>query len=107
LIDQSHNLKPKIEATIQTVCVTQELYAKAALVDYAQLAQLQQDCSLIDAEETLHAAFWRDVRPIVCEWRKSHGLPENPLVAFRESGYLQQATRDRRKRNAEIAASYA
>ena len=33
MIDQSHNLKGKIEAMIQTVDMAQELYAKAALVD--------------------------------------------------------------------------
>src|SRR5437660_6253895 len=37
MIDQSHNEKPKIEATIQTVVMAQELYAKAALVDHEAL----------------------------------------------------------------------
>src|SRR2546421_509586 len=37
MIDQSHNEKPKIEATIQTVVMAQELYAKAALVDHDAL----------------------------------------------------------------------
>ena len=37
MIDQSHNLKGKIEAMIQTVTTAMELYAKAALVDHAQL----------------------------------------------------------------------
>ena len=42
MIDQSHNLKPKIEAMIQTVAMAQELYAKAALVDRAKLAAAQK-----------------------------------------------------------------
>jgi L-rhamnose isomerase len=33
MIDQSHNLKGKIEAMVQTVVTAQELFAKAALVD--------------------------------------------------------------------------
>ena len=37
MIDQCHNEKPKIEATIQTVVMAQELYAKAALVDHDAL----------------------------------------------------------------------
>ena len=37
MVDQSHNLKPKIEAMIQTVTTAQELYAKACLVDRAKL----------------------------------------------------------------------
>jgi len=107
MVDQSHNLKGKIEAMIQTVCTAQELYARAALVDHERLAKLQQDCSLIDAEETLRGAFWLDVRPAVREWRKSRGLPENPLLAFRSSGYLERIARERSERNSGTAASYA
>src|SRR5580698_9672666 len=33
MIDQSHNLKGKIEAMVQTVVVAQEMFAKAALID--------------------------------------------------------------------------
>src|SRR6202522_3490207 len=51
MIDQSHNLKGKIEAMIQTVYTAQELYAKAALVDRGRLFPLQDSCELIDAEE--------------------------------------------------------
>ena len=45
MIDQSHNLKGKMEAMIQTVVTAQELYAKAALIDRDRLAALQQNCS--------------------------------------------------------------
>ena len=78
MVDQSHNLKGKIEAMIQTVCTAQELYVRAALVDHARLQKFQQKCSLVDAEETLRAAFWQDTRPIVREWRKGKGLTGRP-----------------------------
>jgi len=107
MVDQSHNLKGKIEAMIQTVCVAQELYARAAIVDYERLAALQQNCSVVDAEETLRSAFWEDTRPIVAGWRKAKGLPEDPLRAFRESGYLEKITRERREKNMSSSASYA
>jgi len=107
MVDQSHNLKGKIEAMIQTVCTAQELYARAALVDRERLANLQQSCSLVDAEETLREAFWLDVRPAICEWRKSRGLPANPLLAFRGSGYLERITRERSEKNRGSSASYA
>ena len=42
MIDQSHNLKGKVEAMVQTVVQAQELYAKAALVDLEQLDTLQK-----------------------------------------------------------------
>jgi L-rhamnose isomerase / sugar isomerase len=107
MVDQSHNLKGKIEAMIQTVCTAQELYARAALVDHERLAELQQSCSLVDAEETLRGAFWQDTREVVKEWRKAKGLPENPLEAFRASDYLEKVTAERREKNLGASASYA
>ena len=107
MVDQSHNLKGKIEAMIQTVCTAQELYARAAMVNHERLAKLQQDCSLVDAEETLRSAFWNDTRPIVKEWRKAKGLPEDPVQVFRESGYLERITRERREGNLGATVSYA
>jgi len=57
VIDQSHNLKGKIEATIQTVVQAQSLAAKAALVDYDALVSAQQHCDLVRAETCLQDAF--------------------------------------------------
>jgi L-rhamnose isomerase / sugar isomerase len=107
MIDQSHNLKGKIEAAIQTVVTAQELYARAALVDHERLARLQKDCAIVDAEECLRGAFWIDVRPMIREWRRGRGLPEDPMQAFRESGYLERITRDRRERNLGAKSTYA
>ena len=107
MVDQSHNLKGKIEAMIQTVCAAQELYVKAALVDHARLRKFQQECSLVDAEETLRAAFWQDTRLILAEWRKAKGLPEDPMQSFRDSGYLERITRERGERNLGVNVSYA
>ncbi|HKD13234.1 MAG TPA: TIM barrel protein [Candidatus Angelobacter sp.] len=107
MVDQSHNLKGKMEAMIQTVCTAQELYAKAAIVDHAHLASLQRTCSLVEAEECLRYAFWYDVRPALREWRRSRGLPEEPIQAFRESGYLERITAERRDRNASVVTTYA
>jgi L-rhamnose isomerase/sugar isomerase len=107
MVDQSHNLKGKIEAMIQTVCTAQELYARAALVDHGSLARLQQECSLVDAEETLRGAFWQDVRPAIQEWRKARHLPADPMQAFRASGYLERITRERSEKNRNTTASYA
>src|SRR5271165_5820233 len=107
MVDQSHNLKGKIEAMIQTVCTAQELYLKAALVDHARLRKFQQECSLVDAEETLRAAFWQDTRSILAEWRKAKGLPGDPMQSFRDSGYLERITRERGERNLGVNVSYA
>jgi len=107
MVDQSHNLKNKIEETIQTANNAQELFAKASLVDHEKLARWQTKGELIGAEETLREAFFADVRPLMREWRKSKGLPEDPLAAFRESGYLQRAEKERAERNQNSVSSYA
>jgi L-rhamnose isomerase/sugar isomerase len=107
MIDQSHNLKGKIEEMIQTAVMAQELYAKATLVEHGTLARLQQKCELVDAEECLKRAFATDVRPVIREWRRSKGLPEDPLAAFRGSGYLERITRERAEKNQSAGGSYA
>lgn len=107
MIDQSHNLKGKLEAMVQTVCAAQELYAKAALVDRERLAQLQDATSIVEAEECLRSAFWHDVRPAVNAWRRSKGLPEDPLAALKSSGYLESIRAERKAHNANSTVSYA
>ncbi len=106
MIDQSHNLKGKLEAMIQTVVTAQELYLKAALVDRRQLARLQQSCDLAAAEELYRGAFWTDVRPLARAWRESKGLPADPLAALRASGYVERAARERGSRSSAVS-SYA
>jgi L-rhamnose isomerase/sugar isomerase len=107
MVDQSHNLKGKIEAMIQTVETAQELIAKASLVDHAALASAQARANLVDAEVCLKDAFSTDVRPAVREWSRTRGLPESPLQAIRESGYLERITAERAGRNAAAISSYA
>jgi L-rhamnose isomerase / sugar isomerase len=107
MVDQSHNLKGKIEAMIQTVQTAQELIAKASLVDHAALAAAQAKAELVDAENCLKEAFSSDVRPAIREWARSKGLPENPMQSFRESGYLERITAERAARNAAAVSSYA
>jgi L-rhamnose isomerase/sugar isomerase len=107
MIDQSHNLKGKLEATVQTVTTAQELYAKAALIDHAQLAELQDACRLVDAEELFRNAFWQDVRPLVRSWREERGVPSDPLQALRTGGYLERIAAERGTKNTMGQGSYA
>ena len=106
MIDQSHNLKGKVEAMVQTVVTAQELYLKAALVDRERLAQYQQSCDLVAAEELYRGAFWRDVRPLTTEWRVARGLPADPLAKLRESGYVERIASERGSRSSAVS-SYA
>jgi L-rhamnose isomerase/sugar isomerase len=107
MIDQSHNLKDKIEAMIQTVTTALELYAKASLVDHEKLAVCQTRCALVDAENCLKDSFSTDVRPAIREWAQSKGLPADPLDAFRQSGYLERVTAERAAKNMAVVHSYA
>jgi L-rhamnose isomerase/sugar isomerase len=107
MIDQSHNLKGKIEAMIQTVTMAQEIFAKSCLVNCSELVGAQKSCDLVRAESLLQDAFATDVRPVLREWRQSKGLPPNPIEAFRQSGYLERITKQRSARNSQSVSSYA
>jgi len=64
MIDQSHNMKGKMEAMVQSVVTAQELFARAVLVDHEVLASLQDECRLVEAEELFRDCFWTDVERI-------------------------------------------
>jgi L-rhamnose isomerase/sugar isomerase len=107
MIDQSHNLKGKMEAMIQSVVTAQELYARAALIDFKRLAELQDACRLVEAEECFRSAFWTDVRPATRAWRERRGLAADPLQELAASGYVERTGRERRERNRQSTATYA
>jgi L-rhamnose isomerase / sugar isomerase len=107
MIDQSHNLKGKMEAMIQSVVTAQELYARASLIDFNRLAELQDACRLVEAEECFRSAFWTDVRPVVRAWRERRGLASDPLQELASSGYVERTSGERRERNRQSTATYA
>ena len=107
MIDQSHNMKNKMEAMIQTVMSAQELCTKAVLVDHRQLHHAQSAADIVASEECLRDAFATDVRPIIEDWRRSKGLAANPLGALRETGYIEKISRERAEKNAATVSSYA
>ncbi len=111
MVDQSHNLKPKLEAMVQTVCEAQKQFARSHLVDRKALAKAQQAGDIVAAESVLRAAFETDVTPILKRWRKSHGLPADPLAELRRSGTIARLGKERakaRKKRGEVqSSSYA
>ena len=90
MIDQSHNLKPKVEASIQSVCNLQKAYAKALLVDREALAAAQDAADLIEAESILQRADETDVNPLLEQVRLEMGRDPHPLTAYRKSGYYEK-----------------
>jgi L-rhamnose isomerase/sugar isomerase len=96
---------------IQTAVTAQELYAKACLVDRTKLRDAQTRQNIIDAEECLRTAFYTDVKPMLAEWRKKHGIAENPMAAYRASGYEAKVGKEREAsraaRGVSAGGSYA
>ncbi|MEY4810199.1 MAG: hypothetical protein RI986_537 [Planctomycetota bacterium] len=107
MIDQSHNLKPKVEAMVQTVMTAQEYFAKAMLVDLTELNAARAANDIVAAEECLKRAFATDVRAALAQWRVSRGLPADPLAAHRTSGYVASAAAARLPRKKSSGGSYA
>ncbi|HNQ22609.1 MAG TPA: TIM barrel protein [Phycisphaerae bacterium] len=107
MVDQSHNLKPKIEAMIQTVMTAQEHLAKTLLVDHAALARARACDDLVQAEQILKDAYQTDVRPLLADYRRARKLPADPLQAFRESGYAARVARERGAGKPRDGSSYA
>lgn len=107
MIDQSHNLKPKLEAMVQTVMVAQELWVKAALVDRKALAKAQASGDITTAERCLQVAFTTDVTSILQAWRKKQKLPVDPLAALKKSRHIQKLGKERAARRKELGLSSA
>jgi L-rhamnose isomerase/sugar isomerase len=95
MIDQSHNIEPKIEAMIQSILHIQLAYAKALLVNRQALAQAQEAGDVLGAYRVLRDAFETDVRPLLAEARIQQGLDPDPIAAFRQSGYAERVAQER------------
>jgi L-rhamnose isomerase/sugar isomerase len=95
MVDQCHNIKLKIEAMVQTVDEAQKLFAKAQLVDRKALAVAQARTDTLKCEELLRDAYETDVRPILREWRRNHGVPADPIKELRSSGIIDRLGRER------------
>jgi L-rhamnose isomerase/sugar isomerase len=98
MIDQSHNVEPKIEAMIQSVMTLQEAYAKALLVDWAALEAAQTAGDVLAANRVLTDAHATDVRPLCAKVREDLGAAADPIGAFRQSGYAQSIAETRQGR---------
>ncbi|MCD6302237.1 MAG: L-rhamnose isomerase [Anaerolineae bacterium] len=95
MLDQSHNVKPKIEAMIQSVVNCQVAYARALLIDRDALSNARLAGDIVLAEETMLDAFRTDVRPLLAKVRTEMGLDVDPLKAYRASGYYEKIVAER------------
>lgn len=95
MIDQSHIIKQKIEAMIQSVMNIQTAYARALLIDRGRLAEVRKRNDAVDAERVLQEAYLTDVRPLLAKVRVAKGLHPDPIIAHRESGYSERVAKER------------
>ncbi|MBI1331743.1 MAG: L-rhamnose isomerase [Armatimonadetes bacterium] len=86
MIDQSHNIEPKLEAMLLSVLNCQTALAKALIVDYKALAAAQAAGDVLGAHRIMVDAFETDVRPLLAEVRTRMGVPVDPIRDLRESG---------------------
>ena len=95
MLDQCHNIEPKIPAQIRSVMNVQEATAKALLVDQGALAAAQQSGDVLGANAVLMDAYNTDVRPLLAGLREDIGLDPDPMAAYHRSGYAEKIVADR------------
>lgn len=86
MLDQCHNIEPKIPAQIRSVMNVQEATAKALLVDAPALRSAQASRDVLGANAVLMDAYDTDVRPLLAETRVAMGLDPDPIAAYGRSG---------------------
>jgi L-rhamnose isomerase / sugar isomerase len=95
MLDQCHNIEPKIPAQIRSVMNVQEATAKALLVDTDALSAAQQSGDVLAANAALMDAYDTDVRPLLVELRQEMGLDPDPIAAYHRSGYANKIITER------------
>ncbi|MGB3635231.1 MAG: L-rhamnose isomerase [Rubrobacteraceae bacterium] len=97
MIDQTHNIEPKIEGMILSLMNLQEAYAKALIVDREALRGAQHTGDVLGAHRILLEAYKTDVRPLCAKVREDMGAASDPITAFRESGYMERVAEERKE----------
>jgi L-rhamnose isomerase / sugar isomerase len=95
MIDQSHNIEPKLEAMLLSVLNCQSAYARALLVDRSSLAEAQLKGDVLGAYQVLSDAFQTDVRPFLAMVREEMGVPSDPLSYLRSDTYARNVADER------------
>src|SRR6185437_908811 len=96
MLDQCHNIEPKIPAQIRSVMNVQEATAKALLVDAEALREAQLAGDVLAANAALMDAYNTDVRPLLAGLREEMGLAPDPVSAYLASGYGEKIIAERK-----------
>jgi L-rhamnose isomerase/sugar isomerase len=95
MLDQCHNIEPKIPAQIRSVMNVQEATAKALLIDADALREAQLAGDVLGANAVLMDAYNTDVRPLLAQLREDMGLAPDPYAAYLRSGYGEKIVSER------------
>ena len=95
MLDQCHNIEPRIPGQIRSVMNVQEATAKALLVDQPALEAAQAAGDVLGAHGVLMDAYATDVRPLLAALRTSRGLDPDPMGAYARSGYAERIVAER------------
>lgn len=87
MIDQSHNIEQKIPAMLRSVLNVQTQYAKALLINHAEVSEAAERHDVLGAEDAVRRAFEFDVTPLLHAIREEQGLPLDPMKAYLNSSY--------------------
>ncbi len=97
MIDASHNVKDPLEDLIQSLEAIQEAYAKALLIDQAELKVAQLNNDVVKCQEILQGAYRTDVRSILEKVRLSSGGALSPINAYRSLNIRDTLIKERGK----------
>ena len=93
MLDQCHNIEPKIPGQIRSVMNVQEATAKALLVDRPALAAAQAAGDVLGANAVLMDAYNTDVRPLLARAaRAASGLDPDPMARLRAVGLRRRGS---------------
>jgi L-rhamnose isomerase/sugar isomerase len=95
MLDQCHNIEPKIPGQIRSVMNVQEATAKALLVDRGALIEAQLAGDVLGAHGVLMDAYHTDVRPLLADLRAEQGLDPDPMEAYAACGYTDKIAAER------------
>ena len=97
MIDASHNVKDPLEDLIQSLEAIQEAYAKALLIDQAELKVAQLNNDVVKCQEILQGAYRTDVRSLLEKVRLSSGGALSPINAYRSLNIRDTLIKERGK----------
>jgi L-rhamnose isomerase/sugar isomerase len=95
MLDQCHNIEPKIPGQIRSVMNVQEATAKALLINRDALLNAQRAGDVLGANGIFMDAYNTDVRPLLAALREELGMHPDPLAAYAESGYAERIVAER------------